>query len=39
MNDPNKRGLSPLVFLNDSAREEFWQMLDKVRDRIEETES
>lgn len=38
MNDPNQRGLSPLIFLNDYAREEFWSMLDTIRDRIEDNE-
>ncbi len=30
------KGLSPLVFLSDQAREEFWAVLDSCRDTIEE---
>ena len=36
LDDPLKQGLSPLIFLNDQTREEFWRMLDSLKDSVSE---
>lgn len=34
--DSKDKGVSPLVFLNDQARDEFWAVLDSCKNKLEE---